>query len=133
MTRYSVQTPEASRQNREWVVFGEMGLGGGMMSAELGLHRHLSDKAVYYGGFAYGFGSDFGVAIFDLARVGVIRGDWMLGGGISYASYSTKLSYLPGRDLFGLELWAARSFARWTGRLSYNTALGLRIAAGAEL
>jgi hypothetical protein len=129
----AVVTPEATIQNSGLAVFGEIGLGGGAISAELGLHKHLSDSLVYYGGFAYGFGADFGVGIFDLARIGLIRGDWMLGGGVCYASYSNKPSFLPDRNLLGLELWVARSFDRWTGRAAYNSAMGLRIAAGAEL
>ena len=71
----------------------------------------------------------------DLARLNYKREGFTWGGGFTYAMYSALVSEIPGlsgqlpnKSLLGVELACLKDFGKLTGRLAFNTALGIRAA-----
>ena len=127
--------PVQKKTPNNMVFFGEAGLGGGALVLEMGLRRQLNDKWDYCAGVGYGIGSKYGVVVLDLARLNYKREGFTWGGGFTYAMYSALVSEIPGlsgqlpnKSLLGVELACLKDFGKLTGRLAFNTALGIRAA-----
>jgi hypothetical protein len=127
--------PVQKKTPNNMVFFGEMGLGGGTLVLEMGLRRQLNDKWDYCAGVGYGIGNKYGVVVLDLARLNYKREGFTWGGGLTYAMYSAMVAEIPGlsgqlpnKSMLGVELAGLKKIGRLTGRLAYNTALGIRAA-----
>lgn len=115
----------------------EGGLAGGAAALELGYSRAVNDKISLSGALGYAVGSGYGVVLLDPVRATYDFGAAFVGAGLNYAIYSSLVTNIPGlagtisnKNMFGVELFAAKQFGRYTGRVGYSTALGLRVAAG---
>lgn len=118
----------------------EAGLGGGAFLISINYQKNVSDKITYLGGLGYGIGNQYGVLVFDLARVAFDMKGFYLGGGMCYAMYSERVAdvfgisgTLPSKNIIGFEVLGGRRFGDIIGKISYNTALGVRMSAGCEL
>jgi hypothetical protein len=120
--------------------FVEGGLAGGAAALELGYGKSLNGTYSVSGALGYALGNKYGVVVLDLARLTYASGDLFAGAAVNYAMYSDIISNIPGisgnisnKNLVGLEVFAGKRFGRYSGRLAYGTALGLRAGLGCDL
>jgi len=134
----SAPVPVAQSAKAGWFVEG--GLAGGAAAAELGYGRSLNNNLSLSGALGYAVGNKYGVVVVDLARLTYGSGDLVFGAGLNYAMYSDIIANIPGisgnisnKNLAGLEVFAGKRFGRYSGRVAYSTALGLRAGVGYDL
>ncbi len=120
--------------------FAEGGLAGGAAAVELGYGKSLGGALGVSGAVGYALGNKYGVVVVDLARLTYNAGGMFFGAGLNYAMYSDIIKDIPGisgnisnKNLAGLEVFAGKKFGKYSGRIAYSTALGLRAGVGYDL
>jgi len=137
---FEESAPAPSAQSVKSGLFVEGGLAGGAAALEIGYGRHLNNTLALSGALGYALGNKYGVVVIDLARLTYNAGGMFYGGAINYAMYSDIITSIPGisgnisnKNLAGLEVFAGKNFGRYSGRIAYSTALGLRAGVGYDL
>jgi hypothetical protein len=109
-----------------------LGYGGGALTVGVG-YKLPNDRFKLSSGVEYGIGRQYSVGIFNIINVMLDRDPLCYSAGIDYAIYSQLVDKIPGisgtipgKDLFGLNVFVGKKMGDFDGKIGYSTSLGLR-------
>jgi hypothetical protein len=135
-----VQPPTIVEEALPASFLAEGGFGGGAICLSLGYRKQLNKTFAYRGTIGYGIGNQYGVTVIDLAKISFPFRDLTVGLGMTYASYSEVVRKipglsgdLPGKNLWGGEIFLSKKFSDFVLHAGYSTVLGIRLSATYDL
>lgn len=109
-----------------------LGYGGGALTVGIG-YKLPNERFKLSSGVEYGLGRQYSVGILNIINVMLDRGPLCYSAGIDYAIYSQLVDKIPGisgtipgKDLFGLNVFVGKKMGDFDGKIGYSTSLGVR-------